>query len=535
MKILHVLDYSLRSRQAGYTIRSKYIFDTQSEIGLEPIVATRFKDAHLMDGKRLIEEEYLDGVLYVNDMTQASIDRHFKSLGVRQIPYSSVLHREGLQRQFQNHISRVVEVHRPEVIHVASPAQNALISAEVGQKYGLPVVYEVRGLWHESGVVQGMLNTSSKEYRNRHFLFLEAMRRADQIITLAETMKEDFIREGIPEKKIFIVPNGVDTSKFAPRPYPTELAERLGLCSDSVTIGHIGSIRNLEGLRWLLKAGKTLLARHPQIEILIVGDGDELASLQRLTKELNLDSVVRFTGAVPHEDILDYYALIDIFAIPRVRSRVTELVTPIKPYEAMAMRKAIIVSDVAALREIVDDGTTGIVCNADDPDDLAQKCSRKEAVCLMLVEPMLFVHLSIKEDSIMTQLTSRISSEADLKAHIASYPELYEDLAVDALEERLEMWCFINSCGADDGGHCFIDICGIDLSNNCGADVCGTDYNGGNCLADACVADGGSSCLADGCLSDNDGGCKIDRCSTDDGTCLPYGPGCSTDECSVNS
>lgn len=375
MKILHVLDYSLRSRQAGYTIRSKYIFDAQRAIGLEPIVATRFKDAHLMDGKSLMDEEYLDGVLYVNDMTQASLDRHFKSLGVRQIPYASVLHRQGLQRQFQNHISRVVGVHRPEVIHVASPAQNALISAEVGQKYGIPVVYEVRGLWHESGVVQGMLNTSSKEYRNRHFLFLEAMKRADQIITLAETMKGDFIREGIPKEKIFIVSNGVDTSKFTPRPYPTPLAERLGLGSDGVTIGYIGSIRNLEGLRWLLKAGKTLLARHPQIEILIVGGGDELESLQRLAKELNLDSVVRFTGEVPHRDILDYYALIDIFAIPRVRSRVTELVTPIKPYEAMAMGKAVIVSDVAALREIVDDGTTGLVCNADDPDDLAQQCS----------------------------------------------------------------------------------------------------------------------------------------------------------------
>ena len=279
MKILHVLDYSLRSRQAGYTIRSKYIFDAQSEIGLEPIVATRFKDAHLIDGKSLMDEEYLDGVLYVNDMTQASMDRHFKSLGSHRIPYASVLHRQGLQRQFQNHISRVVEVHRPEVIHVASPAQNALISADVGKKYGIPVVYEVRGLWHESGVVQGMLNTSSKEYQNRHSLFLEALKRADQIITLAETMKGDFIREGIPKEKIFIVPNGVDTSKFTPRPYPTPLAEQLGLCSDSATIGYIGSIRNLEGLRWLLKAGKTLLARHPQIEILIVGGGDELESL----------------------------------------------------------------------------------------------------------------------------------------------------------------------------------------------------------------------------------------------------------------
>ena len=375
MKVLHVLDYSLRSRQAGYTIRSKYIFDTQSRIGLEPIVATRFKDTHLIDSKFLVEEEYLDGVLYLNDMTQALLDQHFHDLGFRQTRYSAALHREGLQRQFQNHISRVVEVHKPEVIHVASPAQNALISAKVGHKYNLPVIYEVRGLWHETGVVAGTLDTSSKAYQHRHFLFVEAMKRADLVVTLAETMKEEFIREGIPEDKIFIVPNGVDTSKFTPRPYPTHLAERLGLGSDSVTIGHIGSIRKLEGLRWLLKAGKMLLSRHPQIKILIVGGGDEVEPLQRLATELGLDSVVHFTGQVPHEDVFDYYALIDIFVIPRVRSRVTELVTPIKPYEAMAMGKAVIVSDVAALREIIDDGTTGRICNADDPENLAQKCS----------------------------------------------------------------------------------------------------------------------------------------------------------------
>lgn len=375
MKVLHVLDYSLRSRQAGYTIRSKYIFDTQSNIGLEPIVATRFKDTHLIDSKFLVKEEYLDGVLYLNDMTQASLDLHFQSLGFRQIRNSTVLHREGLQRLFQKHISRAVEIHKPEVIHVASPAQNALISAEVGHKYNLPVIYEVRGLWHETGVVAGTLDTSSKAYQHRHFLFVEAMKRADLIVTLAETMKEEFIREGIPEDKIFIVPNGVDTSQFTPRPYPTYLARRLGLGSGHVTIGHIGSIRKIEGLRWLLKAGKMLLSRHPHIKILIVGGGDEVEPLQRLATELGLDSVVHFTGQVPHEDVFDYYALIDIFVIPRVRSRVTELVTPIKPYEAMAMGKAVIVSDVAALREIIDDGTTGSICNADDPEDLAEKCS----------------------------------------------------------------------------------------------------------------------------------------------------------------
>lgn len=375
MKILHVLDYSLRSRQTGYTIRSKYIFDTQKKIGLEPIVATRFKGAHLIDSKFLIPEEYLDEVLHLNDMTQASLDLRFQSLGSRQVRHSATLHRQGLQRQFQNHISHVVEVHRPEVIHVASPAQNALISAEVGHKYNLPVIYEVRGLWHETGVVAGTLGNTSKEYEHRHFLFVEAMKRADLIITLAETMKEEFIREGIPEDKIFIMPNGVDTSKFTPRPYPTHLAEHLGFCSGHVTIGHIGSIRKLEGLRWLLKAGKILLFHHPNVKILIVGGGDEVEPLQRLAKELRLDSVIHFTGEVSHEDIFDYYALIDIFVIPRVRSRVTELVTPIKPYEAMAMGKAVIVSDVAALREIIDDGMIGCICNADDPDDLAQKCT----------------------------------------------------------------------------------------------------------------------------------------------------------------
>jgi glycosyltransferase involved in cell wall biosynthesis len=84
------------------------------------------------------------------------------------------------------------------------------------------------------------------------------------------------------------------------------------------------------------------------------------------------DGTVIFTGRVPHEQILDYYRLIDVFVVPRTNDRVSQLVTPLKPYEAMAMEKALVVSSVGALLEIVTDGETGRTFAPEDPLALAE-------------------------------------------------------------------------------------------------------------------------------------------------------------------
>ena len=314
MKVLHVLDYSLRSRQAGYTIRSKYIFDTQRALGLEPIVATRFKDAPLMDRTCLIEEEYVDGVLYLNDMTQASLDQHFKSLGLLQTRYSKTLHRQGLQRQFQNHIARVVEVHKPEVIHVASPAQNVLISAEVGRKYSLPVIYEVRGLWHDTGVVSGLLNTSSAET----FLRMKS--------------------------------------------------------AGGIVIGTAGFLRPIKGFHILLQAYGRIVKAHPGTCLLVVGRFAQESYKREMLRQISDMGIKRhvvFTGYIPHRDVLAWLREMDIFVFPSLHEG-----SPNALLEAMACELPVVASQVGGILDIVEDNRDGLLVLADDVNMLSQKLER---------------------------------------------------------------------------------------------------------------------------------------------------------------
>lgn len=381
MKILHVLNFSLPFRTSGYCIRSKYIVDIQKLLGLEPIVITKHqisanKSLSKIESdvsKQLSEnKEYLDGILYLRDNVATFSQKRLEDFA--RLIRSERLFLYSQKRRFQTHISRAVKKYSPDLIHVASPAQNALVAIEVGRRFRLPVVYEVRGLWHDTSVTLGKLDRLSNQYRQKNHDLFFAMKMADYVVTLSEAMKNEFIQGGLDPQKISIVPNGIDVSKFRPRKQPKSLRAKLGIHSDDIVLGYIGSIRRLEGLHWLIRAGKILLQRNQDIKILIVGEGEDLEPLQMLAKGLELGEATIFTGQVPHEDVVDYYALIDIFVVPRSKSRVTDLVTPLKPYEAMAMEKAVIVSNVGALREIIDNGNTGIECIADDPEDLAQKC-----------------------------------------------------------------------------------------------------------------------------------------------------------------
>ncbi len=169
--------------------------------------------------------------------------------------------------------------------------------------------------------------------------------------------------------------SGVAVEQYVPKNRSGELANDLEIEPEDVVLGYIGLVRSLEGLRLLLQACEVLRGRYANLKVLIVGGGRDLPALQREAHERGLADMVIFTGEIPHDQIAAYYAMIDVFVIPRTRSRVTELVTPMKPYEAMAMEKAVVVSDVAALTEVVTDGETGRVFAADDVESLTQTCA----------------------------------------------------------------------------------------------------------------------------------------------------------------
>ena len=370
MKILHILDISLPHRQSGYSLRSRYIVNAQRALGFDPVVLTRWgapSDERCADGV-----EYIDGVPYLRNTTEEHMARMAKSLGEPAIPQ---IYHAGQAHRFCKRVARAIETEKPDLLHAASPGENAQVAIDIGHRYGLPVAYEVRGLWHDSSVAQGMLSPDSEAYQKRHAQHVHAMQRADAVVTLSEVLKAECVREGIDERKIGVVPNGVPTEFEAPQTRARDLAERLGIEPTDVVLGYVGLVRSLEGLTLLLQACERLRGRYPNLKVLIVGGGRDLPNLQREAHERGLEDVAIFTGQIPHADIAAYYASIDVFVIPRTRSRVTELVAPMKPYEAMAMQKAVVVSDVAALKEGVADGETGRVFTADDVKSLTRTCA----------------------------------------------------------------------------------------------------------------------------------------------------------------
>ncbi len=368
MKILHILDISLPHRQSGYTLRSQYIVNTQKALGFDPVVLTRW------GGSEQPTEgvEYIDDVPYLRNTSEAYAIRMGERLGKTGTPK---IYHAGQEHHFRKRVARAIETEKPDVLHAASPGRNAQVAIDIGHHYGLPVVYEVRGLWHDSGVAQGMLVPDSEAYRQQHAQHVNAMQRADAVVTLSEVLKAECIREGIDEDKIGVVPNGVAVEQYAPEDRSGELANRLSIESGDVVLGYIGLVRSLEGLRLLLQACEVLRGRYDNLKVLIVGGGRDLPALQREAHQRGLADVVIFIGEIPHDQISAYHAMLDVFVIPRTRSRVTELVTPMKPYEAMAMEKAVVVSDVAALKEVVTDGETGRVFVADDVESLTQTCA----------------------------------------------------------------------------------------------------------------------------------------------------------------
>ena len=168
-------------------------------------------------------------------------------------------------------------------------------------------------------------------------------------------------------------PNAIDSEKFKMIKRDKALEKELGV-QDKPVIGYIGSFVEYEGLDLLLEACAMLKERHGDVfRLLLVGDGDTMQLLRRTSQFLQLEEQVIFTGRVPHDEVERYYSLIDIAPLPRKGYRVCELVSPLKPFEAMGAGKVLVTSSVRALAEIVDDGVTGLVFEKDNATDLAEK------------------------------------------------------------------------------------------------------------------------------------------------------------------
>lgn len=362
-KLLYVASSSLPYHTTGYTLRTQGVLSSLSDQGWDVHCVTRMgypldrPDAKNLNGDRL---RIVDGVRYE---LLSGPDRH----GLPSDEY--------LQQSAKAIEAKAIEL-KPQLIQAASNYESALPALIAARRLGIPFVYEVRGLWEYTAITKRP-HWQGTEGFNLH-VYLESLTasHADHVFTLTDALKDELIDRGVARDKISLAPNAIDPAEFLPIARDQALADELGIVAGDKVAGYVGSLVAYEGLEDLIKAFPVLLKSQPSSKLLVVGGGDQLDNLKKLATKLKLSKSVIFTGRVPHSEVEKYFSLMDVIVIPRKPLMVCQLVSPLKPLEAMAMKIPLLVSDVHALKEMVVEGETGLVHKAGDVLSIALQLER---------------------------------------------------------------------------------------------------------------------------------------------------------------
>lgn len=268
---------------------------------------------------------------------------------------------------------REAMMNRPAVIVSASNHMTALPALIAARRLGIPFIYEVRGLWEITAAAKSEEWANSERFELAKRLEALVANEADRAFAITEEVREELVRRGASRENIAILPNAANIFQYVPLP-----SERSTVVSakkpGEYLLGYAGSLVDYEGLDLLVDAIHELPEELSHVGALIVGDGAVLPALKQQVAELGLQDRVRFTGRVPNEKINDYLAIFDAVVCPRKSNIVTELVSPLKPIEAMAAGRPVIGSNVSPIATLLGtDSSRGILFAADDVKDLSDK------------------------------------------------------------------------------------------------------------------------------------------------------------------
>jgi PEP-CTERM/exosortase A-associated glycosyltransferase len=353
MRVLHILDHSI-PLHSGYTFRTRAILEQQRRMGWETFHLTSTKQG----GTGAPFEQVGQLAFY---RTQPA------SGAVASLP---VLNQLAVVARLEKRIAEVISEVNPDLLHAHSPALNGLAALRATRKSGIPLVYEIRAFWEDAAADHGTSREGGVRYRLTRALETYVLKRASAVTTICEGLRDDIVARGVPGRKVTVIPNAVDIERFSVGGQP-DLArqQQLGLEGKTV-LGFIGSFYAYEGLALLLQTMPGILQAEPNACLLLVGGGPEEQRLKQITAASGLQDSIIFTGRVPHDEVQDYYNLVDIFVYPRLSMRLTDLVTPLKPLEAMAQGRLVLASDVGGHRELIRPGETGQLFHAGSTDDL---------------------------------------------------------------------------------------------------------------------------------------------------------------------
>jgi PEP-CTERM/exosortase A-associated glycosyltransferase len=404
-RVLHVLDHSL-PLHSGYTFRTRAILKAQEALGVEVRGITGLRhQASLKPAQDSAAVETVDGLTF------------HRTAGEMGGP--PVIGEAREMAALAGSIRALAQDWRPDIIHAHSPALCGGGAHRAARALGIPFVYEIRAFWEDAAVGNRTGTEGSIKYRMTRALETQIVTRADAVFTICQGLRDDLITRGVNPGKIGVMPNGVDLSLFGEPPVrDTALAQELGIAPETPVIGYIGSFYDYEGVDDLIAAMPILRREYPDARLLLVGAGAMEADWRARAAALAEPEAVIFTGRVPHDQVERYYSLIDVLAYPRKASRLTDLVTPLKPLEAMAQRRIVAASNVGGHRELMAHGEHGFLFTPDDP-----------AACAATLAEV----LGAREDwdAIRSRALAHVRARHDWHRNAARYLDVYQVLLAD--------------------------------------------------------------------------------------------------------
>ncbi len=398
MKVLHVFDHSI-PLHSGYTFRSISILKQQHKLGIDTCHVTSSKH-----GNDQAEIEHVESLTFYRSAPISGL--------MAKLP---ILNQMSYVEPMVKCILEVIEIEKPDIIHAHSPALNGLAALKAARKSGLPVVYEIRAFWEDAAVDHGTCREGDLRYRLTRKIETHVVKQVDSVTTICEGLRNDLIERGFNQSKFTVIPNAVNIEQFdVIKDKNSELEVLLKLVGYQV-LGFIGSFYAYEGLDLIIDAMPAILAVNPKARLLLVGGGPQEKNLKHQVTLLGLEDKVIFTGRVPHSEVSDYYSLIDLLVYPRKPMRLTDLVTPLKPLEAMAQGKTVLASDVGGHHELIVDNETGFLFKAGEIEHLSER------IIELLADKAL-------RDSVIASGRNYVEQVKNWKNSVSNYLPLYEDL-----------------------------------------------------------------------------------------------------------
>lgn len=362
-RVLHLLTNSLPATQSGYTLRTHRLLSALAQRGVPLAAHTRIGYPVMVGSLTAADTAQVGPVIYR-----------------RYLPWALASTATGRLEQWASQLARTYDSQPPHIIHTTTHFHNALVAQALAERWGIPWIYEVRGVLEETWLSKQPEHLRAAAARSERFLLTRAretqmMKAASQVLTLSETMKKSLIERGVAEDRVTVVPNSVDSSLLEQHLSPREARSQLGLPEDGFWVGSVSSLVPYEGFDTLLRALVHLRAQGLDARLLLAGDGTDRVRLEKLAQSLGVADCTVFLGRIAPELTPLAHQSLDVFVVPRTNDEVCRTVTPLKPIEAMALGRPVVASDLPPLADLVcpeGQQPAGRVAQAEDPASFAQ-------------------------------------------------------------------------------------------------------------------------------------------------------------------